>query len=600
MAGEYRRDAGMAPAGAPETTQRGRRAAGEGEAGAAASERGGVRRLFSRRHDRAGEHSSLGEQLIAGVPARIMRPRLIFIVTLVAILAFGLLMVYSASAVEALKEYESSTYFLTRQAMFIGVGLVLMVVVSVGVPLDFMRSGAMWIIWGCSLLLLLAVLVVGEEHGGATRWIVIAGQQLQPSEFVKPVVIVTAAKIFHEYYEMEAIDTATFIVMLGACVALPLVLIIAEPDLGSCLIIAGTVFAMCFFAGFSYKVILAVLGVGLAATAIFIVTADYRMARMSSDPWADPYDTGYQAVLAIMAFASGGLFGRGIGNSTMKYNYLPEAHNDYILAIIGEELGFVGMLIFFAVYALMVWSIFKIASQSPTVQGRLIAYGCGVLIMLQFLVNALGILGVTPMTGKTMPFISYGGSSMIAMLGVAGLVMRVSLESNQRTVHDERRSRMAVVGEGGAARAAGGDLWGAEGAPQGGYAVNPSETTAGSVHVRSGRRSGFTVVDGAGASGVASGTGAAGGYGGAARHGGSAPLSGTRRARGTRAEADAGRGAADAWLAGRSAPSGGYDRINLDYDPAERLRTRDAYPGDSGSGYGSRGRGSRGRSRDGR
>ncbi len=514
-----------------------------------------------RRKRDASEHSALGEKLIAGVPARIMRPRLVFISCLFAILAFGLLMVYSASAVEALKEYGSATHFLVRQGIFIGLGLGLMAVISFAVPLQFMRSGVMWVVWLGTLALLLAVLLVGEERGGATRWIVIAGQQFQPSEFVKPVVIVTAAKIFHEYYEMEALDTATFLLMLGACVAGPLLLIILEPDLGSCLIIAGTVFAMCYFAGFSYKVIGAVLVVGVLATIVFIVSADYRMARMASDPWEDPYDTGYQAVLAIMAFASGGLFGRGIGNSTMKYNYLPEAHNDYILAIIGEELGFFGMLIFFAVYALMVVAIFKIAEQSPTVQGRLIAYGCGVIIFLQFLVNALGILGVTPMTGKTMPFISYGGSSMIAMLAVAGLVMRVSLESNPVTVHDVRRSHMSVVGEGRAA---------AEGYPVDAYAapaVRIEGSTAGPARRRSERNSAFTVVDGsAGASYPA---------GRAERPAPSTRFGSTARG------------------FGRSqAPAGGYERINLDYDPAERLRTRDR-----DRNPGPRGGGQRGRSR---
>lgn len=514
-------------------------------------------RVRARRERReAFEHSALGERLIAGVPARIMRPRLVFLATLAAILGFGLLMVYSASAVEALKEYGSSTYFLGRQAIFIAVGLVAMLIVS-RVSLDFMRSSAMWAVWGFVLLLLFAVLVAGEKHGGATRWIVIAGQQFQPSEFAKPVVIVTAAKIFHEYYEMEAIDTSTFLIMLAACVALPLILIIAEPDLGSCLIIGGTVFAMCYFAGFSYKVIGGVLVLGIAATLIFIFSSGYRTARMAADPWDDPYDTGYQATLAIMAFASGGLFGRGIGNSTMKYNYLPEAHNDYILAIIGEELGFVGMLVFFAVYALMVFAVFRIAAQSPTVQGRLIAYACGVLIMLQFLVNALGILGVTPMTGKTMPFISYGGSSMITMLAVAGLVLRVSLESNPRTVHDDIRSRMAVVGEGGP-----------EGPDDGGYPASGIEgSTAGPARPRSARRSGFTVVDG------------------------SAPASPRPRSSAAPGRRPPARGTAR-----RGAPEGGYERINLDYDPAERLRTRDG-GARGGRTSATRGGSGRGRSR---
>ena len=525
----------------------------------------------SRRHGRmggrarreAGEHSALGERLIAGVPARIMRPRLVFIVCLTAILAFGLLMVYSASSVEALSEYGSSTYFLERQAFFIGAGLVLAAVLS-RISLATMRSVLAWWVWIGIVLLLVGVLVFGAHVGGATRWVdlPLIGR-LQPSEFAKSVIIVTAAKILHEYYEEQSIDAWTMIKMLAVCIVVPLFFIILEPDFGTCLIIAGTVFVMCYFAGFSYKLIGFVLLAGLIVGALFIFSSSYRAARVFtvSDPWADPYGDGYQATLAIMAFASGGIFGRGIGNSTMKYNYLPEAHNDYILAIIGEELGFFGMLIFFAVYALMVVAIFKIAEQSPTVQGRLIAYGCGVIIFLQFLVNALGILGVTPMTGKTMPFISYGGSSMIAMLAVAGLVMRVSLESNPVTVHDVRRAHMSVVGEGRSA---------AEGYPADAYAAPAGRiegSTAGPARRRSERSSAFTVVDGsAGASYPA---------GRAERPAPSTRFGSTARG------------------FGRSqAPAGGYERINLDYDPAERLRTRDR-----DRNPGPRGGGQRGRSR---
>ena len=320
-----------------------------------------------RARTRRGRAARLGERLIAGVPARIMRPRLVFLSCLGAILAFGLLMVYSASSVEALKETGSSTYYLVRQAGWIAMGLVLMLAVS-RVSLATMRSPIVWGVWIGMLVLLLAVLAVGVDAGGARRWINI-GMQFQPSEFAKPLLIVTAAKIFHEYYEERSLDTLTFVVMLAGAVILPVALIIAEPDLGTCLIIGGTVFSMCYFAGFSYRLILPLVGVALVVAFLFIIKSGYRSARLMSDPWSDPYGDGYQATLAIMAFASGGLFGRGIGNSTMKYNYLPEAHNDYILAIIGEELGFVGMLVFIGVYLMMVYAAFRSPPRRPPYRG---------------------------------------------------------------------------------------------------------------------------------------------------------------------------------------------------------------------------------------
>ena len=198
-----------------------------------------------------------------------------------------------------------------------------------------------------------------------------------------------------------------------------------------------------------------------------------------------------------MAFASGGLFGRGVGNSTMKYHYLPEAHNDYILAIIGEELGFVGTLLFFAVFMLMIYAGFKIAERCPSMQGRLIAYGCSIVLVLQFFVNALGILGVTPMTGKTLPFISYGGSSMMASLILAGLIVRVSVESNPRTVHDARRDDFAVIADGG-------DVSGHIGRSTAGTPrVRSSRTAPADARRRAPERGGFSVMDGGARPGAA-------------------------------------------------------------------------------------------------
>ena len=179
-----------------------------------------------------------------------MRPRIVFLVCLAALLLFGLLMVYSASSVEALKETGSSVSYFQRQATFILAGLVLMAIVT-AMPLSVLRSDIIWVVWLVFVFLLVLVLVAGRRVGGARRWIIIAGQQFQPSEFAKWVVVVTAAKVFYEYYEERSINTARFLGLLGGCVVVPLLAINAEPDMGTCLIIAGTVFAMCFFAGFN-------------------------------------------------------------------------------------------------------------------------------------------------------------------------------------------------------------------------------------------------------------------------------------------------------------------------------------------------------------
>ena len=549
-------------------------ASGTRGSGASARERAAGRSSAASRgrgRRAAGEHSALGEKLIGGVPARIMGPRIMFIACLVALVAFGLLMVYSASSVEALSENHSSTFYLQSQAknLLVGLGFAAF---SALVPMRLTRSPLMWGVWGAFSIILLAVLAVGEKSGGATRWIIIGGFQFQPSELAKSVIILTSAMIMHQFYDERSINDQSFLARMVVAVGLPLVLIILEPDFGTCIIIAATIFFMAILAGISGRLVAGlVIGiaiVGIAAVAI----APYRLARITAvlDPWADPYGTGYQATLAIMAFASGGFFGRGIGNSTMKYNYLPEAHNDYILAIIGEELGFVGTLIFFAVVAGLIYAGFKIAAQSPTMQGKMIGYGCTTMIGVQYLVNIMGILGVTPMTGKPLPFISYGGSALIGALILAALVLRVSLESNPHTVYDARREGMRVVS---AADAAFTDASAA-------FSFDDPATariegsTAGVVRPRSARRrEGFTVVDGTSIVSAPEPRGGSENRGGRDRS-----LRGERPPRGGYVQGIERRGS--------------YERVNLGSDPADRLRSRGVCTrydeGESTRGSGSR------------
>ena len=509
-----------------------------------------------RRRATATEHSEWGEKLIAGVPARIMRPRLVFLSCLGALLAFGLLMVYSASSVEALKEQGSSTYYLMRQAIFIAIGAIAFAAICWrgAVPWALFRSGAVWAAWIVIAVLLLVVLAVGAggKTWGATRWISLGFFNLQPSELAKPVIVLAAGKVMADYYEDRSIDTPTFLLMLGACVGIPLLLIFIQPDFGTTVIIGAAVIAMGYLAGISYRLLGMIFIVIALVGAASIAAAPYRLTRflVSLDPWSDPYDTGYQATLAIMAFASGGLFGRGIGNATMKYNYLPEAHNDYILAIIGEELGFVGTVAFIAVFLVMIVSAFIISLRSPTVHGQLLAGGCAFILMAQFFINVLGILGVTPMTGKPLPFISYGGSAILGSMILAAIICRVSLESNVATAHDARRADFAVMSE------------------QDMVSDHIGRSTAGAVRVRRGSGP----VDGADsdaaigsrrADGVHASRSARVGFsvyeGGASRE--------TPRATGS------GRGVRTS-----ERPRGGYERINLSGGESDRLRTGGTRP----------------------
>ena len=399
-------------------------------------------------------HSEMGERLIAGVPARIMRPRLIFLICLAAIVSFGILMVYSASSVEALKEHGSATYYLVRQVGMTAIGLAGMAFVCLWGRRrdDRLDDAVVWRAWALVVALLLIVFVAGTggEEWGASRWLRVGPVGVQPSELAKPAVITVCAYIMSDYYGRGACDTASFMMRMAAALLVPLTLIFIQPDMGTTFIILAAVVIMMFLEGLSWRIFLGGIAVGLVAGLLAIFTSEYRLNRfmVMIDPWRDPYGDGYQATLAIMAFASGGLFGRGIGNSTMKYSFLPEAHNDYILGIIGEEVGFVGVALFIAVFLLMLWAAAEIAREAPTLHGQLLASGSAAAIAIQFFVNVMGIVGIIPMTGKPLPFVSYGGSAMIASLLLAGLILRVSLESNRQTVSGRRRASMEVVDDG--------------------------------------------------------------------------------------------------------------------------------------------------------
>lgn len=509
-----------------------------------------------RRRATATSHSDFGEKYIAGVPARIMRPRLVFIACLLAICSFGLLMVYSASAVESLQENGSSWYFLFRQGIFMLMGFVaLALIVSRKVASwRSFRAFWPWILWGLVALLLGYVLVFGSgsETWGASRWIPLGSFSLQPAELAKPAVILLASKIFADHYEDATTDIPVFLLLLATCVGIPCVLIFAEPDMGTTVIIVLTVFVMWYLCGLSRWLIAGIVVVCIVAGVTAIFLSPYRLQRFMSflDPWADPYGTGYQATLAIMAFASGGLFGRGVGNSTMKYNYLPEAHNDYILAIIGEELGFAGTIAVVAVFLCLIVAAFKIARRSPTLYGQLLASGCAIALVAQFFINACGILGIVPMTGKPLPFISYGGSSVLTSLIMAGIILRVSVESDVETAADRRRADMSVLG-GRQRRTA------ASSADE--FSTHVGRSTAGEVRPRSSRREvEMSVYDG-----------------------------GLTASQGRRGEMRARTGGNRA----DSADNGsGYGRVNLGRGAQERLRPRGSSPRVSDRGDASSGR----------
>lgn len=394
-----------------------------------------------------GGRSAAGRSREHVVPARFMQPRIILIVAASLLSAFGLLMVYSASSVEALNAYGDAAYFFKRQliALVLGIGVAVFLARS---DYHTWSHSLLPILWATGVILLLFTAFIGEASKGAARWLSLGPLSFQPSEVVKIVVVLSAANIAQHFFEEQDWSLKKMIGMLAVGVGVPLFLILVQPDKGTTIILGITLLLMAYLAGVPLRLILLVLGVGGALLLFLILSDDYSRSRVLTalNPQADPYGAGYQLNQGLYAFGNGGLFGVGIGLSRQKYSYLPEAHNDFIFAVIGEECGLVGTLIVVGLFALFIWAGMRIARFSPDLSGRLIAAGCTTLIGFQFLVNVCGILGITPMTGKPLPFISYGGSSIISCLMLVGLIISVSRASNlPETVHDRRRSQLGVA-----------------------------------------------------------------------------------------------------------------------------------------------------------
>lgn len=358
---------------------------------------------------------------------------IVFAVIVFVLTAFGLLMIYSASSIMALTSETTGhdpAYYLKRQLFYIVVGAAVALFVA---HFDYHTWSEKFCIPICVAVVAMLLVVfgpAGQGAYGATRWIPAGPVNLQPSEFAKASVILSAASVAQRYFEDDH-DLSGLGIRLALMVGFPLLLILLEPDKGTTCIIGLTVAIMLFLGGMPVRHVATVGAIALAFVLFLAFKDDYSRARIVTmlDPWQDPYGDGYQVIQGLYAFGSGGLFGRGIGNSRQKYSYLPMAHNDFIYAVIGEELGLVGTLMVLALFALLVWIGFRIARSAPDLSGRLIASGCMTLLAIQLSLNACGVLCMAPLSGKPVPFISYGGSSVISTLILMGLVLSVARTS---------------------------------------------------------------------------------------------------------------------------------------------------------------------------
>jgi len=358
---------------------------------------------------------------------------LAFLITVFNLL--GLVMVMSASSVVALDDYGSSWYFVLRQAAWAAAGVVALVVIARVDYHRWRRVAGPFLMASLVLLALVLVPGIGVGANGATRWIGVGPLTIQPSEMAKLALLLWVADLLARRAAHMSNTRATLrpvIVVLAATATL----VMLQPNLGTTLVIAGIALALCFVGGAPGVPLAGWTAFGLAAATGLALAAPYRRARVLTflDPWADPMDKGYQNIQSMVGLASGGVAGSGLGASRAKWGYLPYAHSDFIFAIIGEELGLVGATAVVGLFVLLGIIGVRIALHAPDRFGLLLAIGVTAWFCVQAFVNIGAVIGILPITGVPLPFVSAGGSSLVFGMAGAGLLLSVARQATVRAL----------------------------------------------------------------------------------------------------------------------------------------------------------------------
>ncbi|NOU84990.1 putative lipid II flippase FtsW [Paenibacillus sp. LMG 31460] len=374
-------------------------------------------------------------------PPRRGTPDFLLLFLTFVLVCFGLAMVFSASSMTSAYRWDDPWYFTKKQLIAVGLGSVGMLFCM---NLHYTKLKKLVIPAFFVIVMLLVLVIFTSKSNGAASWFNVGKFGIQPTEFAKLIVILYLASLISNKEEkfrnfkkglLPALVIVGFVSML----------IMLQPDLGSCMILLVCSAIVIIVGGSNLKHIF-LLGTGLAAIGTMVVTlyllknntadtsTSYRLNRLTSflDPWADTSDTGYQVVQSLFAFGHGGLTGAGFGQGIQKLHYLPEAHNDFIFAIIGEEFGFIGSSIFILIFLLFIWRGILVAVRSPDLFGMVAGVGIMSIFAFQAVINIGGVTGSIPLTGVTLPFISAGGSSMMVSLISMGILLSISREQSHK------------------------------------------------------------------------------------------------------------------------------------------------------------------------
>jgi cell division protein FtsW len=346
-----------------------------------------------------------------------------------SLVALGILMVFDVTYFYGQERYGDPFRFFRMHLISIGAGTLALVVAARVRSAVYRRVALPAVALGV-IGIVLVLTPAGASHGGAQRWLHVAGLSLQPSELTKlSLVLFLAWWLARQRDRIGEFKKGMLppLLVVGAIAGL----LLLEPDFGTAVLLGMVLMTMLFVAGVPARHIAPLFAVSVPALVLLVGTSAYRRVRFLSflDPWRDPRDAGFQLVQSFITFASGGIFGRGLGESRQKMFYLPAAHTDFIFSVIGEELGLLGALAVLLVFSLLVYRGIRISLRHPDEFGRLLAFGLTALLALQALVNMAVVLGLLPTKGLALPFLSYGGSAMVVSLISAGMLYGLSRES---------------------------------------------------------------------------------------------------------------------------------------------------------------------------
>lgn len=352
--------------------------------------------------------------------------RLLFIVTYLLV-GIGIVMIYSASGVLAHDRHGNELFFLIRQGLYVLLGTIGFFIAST-LPVDFYKKNARaFMLLAIMLLMSVYMPVIGHSAGGARRWIHLGGFQFQPVEFAKlACCIYLADYIGRKIAVVQKGDVRVFLPPL-ILIGVVCVLTLLEPDLGSVAFIVMMTSVILFVSGLQLRYVFGALAVLLPALYFLIIRVPYRLSRLEAylNPWEDPQGSGFQIIQSFLAFASGGVHGVGLGQSTQKLFYLPSSHNDFILAVIGEELGLIGVMCVIALYSLFFFCCIRMARKTDQPFEKLLITSITLLIILQTVIHMMVATGLVPTKGLPLPFISYGGSSIVINLIAVGILVAI-------------------------------------------------------------------------------------------------------------------------------------------------------------------------------